>query len=802
MTKYRLDAAEIFAVKEQERSDYLEKVLAQILRGAKTFEDVINKGWRQFFTAALPAYAADFCELVRRLPRCSYQYSSYRRSFRSAEPGDYFGFLTAFLAEAYRDWQNFDLREYIQTNQHLVTDWDIVAKQPAKMTISALLALKIDQGDQNIIQLIKEMIFSDRNTAVLDHQIFRAVAASQNAELHKLMADLLLAAKLQEGLRQAILETADDGVLEYFMVLIKTVLDNDLMRFSSALRAVCVWTGLGYDYADRRVAEKILRLGYQYLTSAADRAAAHKSGDVTEMYAAMWAESVISAQNLHQCIQRSLQGAKYQKHVAAYFLTETLDSYWYHGPPRPHLDQAVKTAGAWLTAADLDLSALLAASYKVTWHSVTDDYSNPYYSSDKSPDKTKINQKKYPLCLQDAAVRAAHFEKFSQMIEKIPAGGHQLTGKPFPWHSAVLTREKVFELMMILAAYDGDKKKEARLWELAAKENPVSKMNFVRFFVCREISGRARNFLLELLADKNMQVRIYALRQLKTLTLTPSDIVRVADLLSLKTGEIRQTALELLKNTDDNILLGITQNLLTAKNANKRLAALDLLIYAKKSGKVTSAQAREMTQTMPQPTAAEMILLDNLLNNAAEYTPENGFGLYDPLYFPEFPAPERSSEYTLAAFRAITLTEMTEVWQSLLALVKEHQGKEYKAVSRYGSSWDGVFGNEKYLAQVTITDSPATIEDYFLGEVWGGWLEKNAARLLTILKIHYLCQMRPIHSWRYTAKEYTLENLEPFAQDLIVNLLGTEAQNFRQNIPAEFSQLVENIIQTLLGLKV
>ena len=61
-----------------------------------------------------------------------------------------------------------------------------------------------------------------------------------------MVSDLLLAARLQEGLRQNILEAASDCQQEAFIYLMKTVLEHDLLRFPATVRAFDVWTGMNF----------------------------------------------------------------------------------------------------------------------------------------------------------------------------------------------------------------------------------------------------------------------------------------------------------------------------------------------------------------------------------------------------------------------------------------------------------------------------------------------------------------------------------------------------------------------------
>jgi hypothetical protein len=67
---------------------------------------------------------------------------------------------------------------------------------------------------------------------------------SENTELIDLVGKMLVAARLQEGLRQAICERCDGGTMTAFRSNLGVIKDNDLIRFSSVKRAVGTWCGL------------------------------------------------------------------------------------------------------------------------------------------------------------------------------------------------------------------------------------------------------------------------------------------------------------------------------------------------------------------------------------------------------------------------------------------------------------------------------------------------------------------------------------------------------------------------------
>ena len=60
-------------------------------------------------------------------------------------------------------------------------------------------------------------------------------------------ADLLLAAKLQEGLRQVVLESCSNGRVEAFRYMMRFIADNDLLRYPATICAFNSWLGIGFD---------------------------------------------------------------------------------------------------------------------------------------------------------------------------------------------------------------------------------------------------------------------------------------------------------------------------------------------------------------------------------------------------------------------------------------------------------------------------------------------------------------------------------------------------------------------------
>ena len=98
--------------------------------------------------------------------------------------------------------------------------------------------------------------------AALSQAMILGVVQSGHARMHELLGRLLLAARLQEGLRQSICEAADLGTVEAFLLLLDVIRENNLIRYSSVKRAVGVWMGLMTEETQdlERISAKTLEL--------------------------------------------------------------------------------------------------------------------------------------------------------------------------------------------------------------------------------------------------------------------------------------------------------------------------------------------------------------------------------------------------------------------------------------------------------------------------------------------------------------------------------------------------------------
>ena len=152
-----------------------------------------------------------------------------------------------------------------------------------------LLAARLDRGDREAQEAVREALLSDNNTVLVSVPMIRAIVKSRKSDLHDLLGRFLLAARLQEGVRQAVCENADCGRPEAFMTIFRVIEENDLIRFSGVKRAAATWTGIFNADAADRVSAKLLSLIGSALRDPELARAMTESEDCVEIVTGLWA---------------------------------------------------------------------------------------------------------------------------------------------------------------------------------------------------------------------------------------------------------------------------------------------------------------------------------------------------------------------------------------------------------------------------------------------------------------------------------------------------------------------------------
>ncbi|CAN0589197.1 unnamed protein product, partial [Ectocarpus sp. 12 AP-2014] len=151
-----------------------------------------------------------------------------------------------------------------------------------------LFATVLQEGNQELEQVITDIIQGEDEIGAVSRNIIKALLLTDKKENWQLVESLLLAAQRQEGLRQTILETLDETSIGALRYLINSILEHDLMRFSSVVRAVDTWFGFGWDAPKKATIKRTLELAATFMDNPEKVDEALKGKDHLECYVALW----------------------------------------------------------------------------------------------------------------------------------------------------------------------------------------------------------------------------------------------------------------------------------------------------------------------------------------------------------------------------------------------------------------------------------------------------------------------------------------------------------------------------------
>ena len=200
-------------------------------------------------------HKAALCYAVDKSIDWAYSTSYLRRSFRTPvyEMRRILGIISEFHKDMTIDKHVEDILRLQLTDTERAYFENSLRWYPRGCSDMAV-AYELERNNQGVIDAVRDVI-NGEGELPLQRFVLNGIVKSANREMHELLGKLLLAARLQEGLRQSICECMDIGTVEAFRTLLAVIAENDLIRFSSVKRAVSVW--LGIIAADSNTLERI-----------------------------------------------------------------------------------------------------------------------------------------------------------------------------------------------------------------------------------------------------------------------------------------------------------------------------------------------------------------------------------------------------------------------------------------------------------------------------------------------------------------------------------------------------------------
>ena len=550
-----------------------------------------------------------FIEISKNITKYPFSSGYYRRMVRSKSYFNYINLLFNLLG-------NFVNLYFL--NIDVIT---IVKREYEKGVYSIdnpyYIAYEIDNGNQELIGLIKGALGSQKSEIDLTYNNMKAIFISSNKELIELTGKLLLAAKLQEGVRQQICENMDSGLQENFEYMFKIIYDNNLIRFSSVKRALGTWTGLaGEDNDISKIGKKELEIINKLIANPKYEDELLKSDDNIEVYLGLWNKSTRDIKYSVEAMERLLKSSKYHIKLLISYYLYAIENTTYK---REIAKKVIKEYGN-----SKEIIEILACylNFLISYGSASNLKQNM--------ENREIEPKTYFKNKNEALEFFDILEKALNLID-----GKEKLFEPciFPWFSQSISTNTITTAMALITVFYPDDILKNRMMKYLKEINTWNRQYYLEIIFEKPSNKEQKEFVISMLADRT-EAGTVACKIIKNNNLIKEYPRKIEDYLRLKSGETRKNLINLLMSQDKKALLISIDNLLSAKNENKRLAALDMLnqTNSKEKPLYNKKEVKNLIAKISTPTDAEKILIENLSDKKKKESEDTLSKLYNADY--------------------------------------------------------------------------------------------------------------------------------------------------------------------------
>ncbi|NLR57397.1 DUF4132 domain-containing protein [Chitinophaga polysaccharea] len=694
-----------------------------------------------------------------KIPFQMYQTSSGRRSFTAPHDREMylvnqFNFLVTTLPQAY---------QMVYTPKAVTTCYDLSIIEQVRYDqllqnpgLFRLWAAAIDKDQEGLLPLMEDIIFNKDRIGKVTRPVIKALLLSEKKEAWALVEKLLIAAQRQEGLRQTILEALDETSLPALRYMIKVLLDNKMARFSSVVRAIDVWAGLGWESEKETTVKLFLEKAHQYLETPAQIPTAVASKNNMEVYTALWAQGVYDIAGVTPLLKRLFEEGDIEKRcLALKFAGETK----YYNIDMPLFYQALEdkeeaVLGIALTA----INSMLFSSAK------------------------RYNEHFPGL-----------FDRLHAVVQRSGSKKEQVfTGKVFSWMNIKFNPNDALESMIRLVL---DKQDRLDIVLQYFDDMDVSLREQLTRLVFPEhasyywkdtteipaLTPFQRDLAIRLVRDRGEYVVNVAFRALTSEQFSVTEMPVFVELLKRKGATARGKAIELILRQSDEAVIATATALLQG-DAEQRLGGLDIAVQLKKTGRLKAAidQWKAAFRERKNIAPKEEVLLAQLSadEDTLSYDVQNGYGLYDPAAITPVVAPVVAEEdYYAQCLRkneygfSKPVDTICAALDDLYGRFKAHGDYEYE-VEQYDNSRErvllinGVNKNKPYTYKFETPE--AEYAAYPLPEVWKQWYQDHQLEPVDLFLLNdvMLDNGEHMQDWLALARPYypTMERM--FSEEL------------------------------------
>lgn len=710
-----------------------------------------NKDYYQLLTYLLGEENAVYAKYVwEQMPSQMYQTGYTRRSFRAPHNQNMvLQNQLNFLSEVIRPHSSYDYSKNTNTCYNLSVPEQIRldTQVPCTYSKARIWAAMIDMGNHEIYQLMEDIIFNKDATGKVSRNIIKVLLNSNKPEAWDLVEKLLLAAQRQEGLRQTVLEALDETSIGALKHMMRVILEHKLTRFSSVVRAIDTWAGLGWNAEKEAVIKNVFELGLQYLNHPETIAKAVKNSNNLEVYMALWAQAVYDVEKTTPYLQELLaNGNTEKKSLALKFAMEInipgIQMPLYY---RALADDNLQV----LTFCLAGMVPLLQANVKSKYYIDNADF----------PD---------------------FFEKLYTLAQKTSEKEKNFEGKVFSWLNIKFDKNNLYFALISLMG-ESHEKLERLLKDYDNLGLPVREaltrevlQDYYGYYYQQKkdedtpkaVSSFQKDFALKVIRDRGESISGAAFKALMDVQLTVAEILSLEDILKRKNAGLRKKTIELILKQTDTVVAPVVEALMQTSNTEQQLIVLDLMIQlqaAKRLQEQINIWAASY-KNKEKLSEKETTLLQQLnpLSETTQVSAETGYGLYNPANVsPTPPLPLDSTNLykqltskQAHGFSVPFATIKTEI-EKLKALVVANHNHEYKVFNYDGSAEKVLLANtfRSNTYNVYNFTGRQLLESLPLWELWQKWYEESG---LTPLDLFVLTLTRTCQNedWKSIVEPY------------------------------------------------
>lgn len=761
-------------------------------------------------TAIRKERAEDFLYYIDHIHEYPYSASVYRRSFRTAEIMNVAERVKDVVRILWRfDDSDADICDILEEN---LPEEQIGYRRRYRYSqpeLEIIISAEIDLGNKRLIKLISDTL-SCESDVFLSPEMIRGVIKSHNNELHILLGKLLLAARLQEGLRQAICENIDCGTAMAFSTLFKVIEENDLIRYSSVKRAVGTWLGLiAEDTRDLdRISGKTVKLVSECLTDMEKRKEYLKAEDSMQIYVALWSCGFYEIIDMMNQIRLLVaEGSRHQVLTAGYAARNIDNDSFCHFTGAMALakyQNDPEVLALYLPCFMKDVSSMVRRVARVNGGAWV--YHDGGYRFVASEQNSYSERAYFPLGGYFKTDEGA--EQFYTLLKEIHSNikGKEMVFSPciFPWFSASLQKSDV---ALRLCAIASGLKSNEKIDEATALIPEIQDGRFAALvlLLTKPETQLQRKALTSALCDKESYTRSTAFEVIQRAELTEENYLQMEEMLRYKAADARENLIKLLIARDDDSVYSSIKRLISDKKEERRTAALDMVMLISRDETRTELylKCRELVKSIPLTTTKEKILIEGIIGkkdsekikaplftDADKYTPvvsENAFyrdcvcefmrvfpssAIGNILYPDSYKKPSAKGE-------CAEKTEAVTLVDSLCRLIEEHSEDEFRnfhdsEIMTVGSCSTHQFCEKDENGARTVP----------LMEVWERWFSDNVTNTDMLIRIYLLISAPAINN-----------AFTDFAKKHIDTLYGAGFSEYTAGI---FSGKAECIISALM----